>query len=258
MKPYILITNDDGINSPGIKHLWEALASIADLVIIAPDSEKSASGLALTVREPIWTREIEWPGQTVAWSINGTPADCVKLGLSSILKRRPDLVVSGINRGSNAGRNVLYSGTVGGAIESTMQNVPAIAVSCREYYGPDYAAAAKHVPKIVEHVLECPMPPGTFLNVNFPSINGQEIKGFKMARQGMEFWKENPTERKHPIEGHTYFWLGAQIASFEEAEDSDIAWLNRGYAAAVPVHVWEMTDHAHLSKHQSTFEKKFL
>lgn len=113
-KPRILLTNDDGISAPGLKHLWQALSDIADLSIIAPATEKSGVGLSITIREPLQIQSVDWEKGTPAWKVNGTPADCVRLGLSVILKDRPDLIVSGINRGANSGRNVLYSGTIQG------------------------------------------------------------------------------------------------------------------------------------------------
>ena len=123
-KPYILITNDDGIHAPGIKHLWNCLKNKADVVVVAPDREQSAVGLSITLRQPLKIDTMTWEGSTEVHCINGTPADCVKMALAVILKRKPDLIVSGINRGSNAGRNLLYSGTVAATIEGTMQNIP--------------------------------------------------------------------------------------------------------------------------------------
>lgn len=251
-KPHILITNDDGIHAPGIRHLWEAIYTVADVTIIAPNTEKSGTGLAITLHEPIWTEKVEWPENTTAWSVHGTPADCVKLGVTVLLNRRPDLIISGINRGSNAGRNLLYSGTVGGVIEAAMQDIPGIAVSCCEYLNPDYAMAGRYIPKLINHILQHPLPKGTFLNVNFPHT--PDIKGIKLARQGKEFWKENPTKPEHPSERSDSYWLGAKTVSYEEHVNSDISWLNQGYAAAVPVHAWEMTDHDHLRNHQVLFD----
>lgn len=251
-KPKILITNDDGINAPGIRHLWSALSPMADVTVVAPAHEQSAAGLSITTRNPLHIQAVGW-GNDV-WSVNGTPADCVKLALSVVLDEKPDLVVSGINKGSNAGRNVLYSGTVAGAIEGVMHDIPAIAFSCYNYFNPSYTDAQNFVPLIVQHSLSHPMPSGTLLNVNFPDHEKYgKIKGFRMTRQGKEFWAENPDKRTHPAEGKAYYWLGLKIAEFDEHEDSDIAWLKKGYATAVPVHVGDMTDHAHLSKAKESF-----
>lgn len=252
-RPNILITNDDGINALGIKHLWNSLKNFADLTIIAPHMEQSAVGLSISIRQPLHIQAVTWANPTKAWSVTGTPADCVKLALKVILDSPPDLVVSGINRGTNAGRNVLYSGTVAGAIEGVMHNIPGVAFSCNDFIDPDYQLVEKYIPTVIKHVLEHPLPSGTLLNVNFPEkVHG--IKGFKMARQGKEHWSENPDKRTHPVEGHDYYWLGNTIATFDEDTESDIAWLKQGYVTAVPIHIGELTDHAHLKKSKSHFE----
>lgn len=254
-KPTILITNDDGIHAPGIKHLWESLREVANVTIVAPASEQSAVGLSITIRHPLHLHKVEWPDQADAWCITGTPADCVKMALKVVLKNKPDLVVSGINRGSNAGRNLLYSGTVGGAIEAVLQGVPGIAFSHRSYRSPCFHSVEQYIPRVVNYVLDHPMPQGTLLNVNFPEKTSEGVKGFKMTRQGKEFWGESPDERYHPAEGHRYYWMGAKLQEFNEHEDSDITWLMRGYMTAVPIHVDELTDSAHLEKKRHDFEK---
>ena len=178
-RPLILITNDDGIYAPGIKHLWNSLRNTADLAIIAPASEQSAVGLSLTLRQPLQINQIDWPENSPAWSITGTPADCVKMALSVILPVKPTLVVSGINRGTNSGRGVLYSGTVGGTIEAVLQGIPGIAFSCFDYDNPYYQNAESAIPKIVEYILQHPLPFGTLLNVNFPAsrmVSQKELK----------------------------------------------------------------------------------
>lgn len=251
--PKILITNDDGIHAPGIKHLWSALKDIAVTTIIAPSSEQSSVGASVTLRNPLQIHSVEWPEKSAAWSISGTPADCVKMGLKVILKEKPDLIVSGINRGTNAGRNVLYSGTVGGAIEGIIQGIPSLAFSCSDYHDTNYKKAEAFIQKIIDYILNHPLPLGTLLNVNFPKLESS-IKGFKLARQGLEFWGEDPHERKHPGEGNVYYWLGSKLQKFDEHEDSDIVWLSRGYITAVPIHVGELTDMAHYRDSKDHFE----
>jgi 5'-nucleotidase len=257
MKPRILITNDDGINAPGIRHLFSALKEIADVTVIAPAQEQSATSLSITLRNPLMVQKQHWDDQSQVYSVTGTPADCVKMGISVILDKEPDLIVSGINRGTNAGRNLLYSGTVAGCIEAALHGLPAIAFSCHDYWDTDYAVAEKHVPKILQHVLEHPLPTGTLLNVNFPSKELQGVKGYKMSRQGREYWRENPAERSHPAENHTYYWLGAKLATFDEHEESDVSWLRKGYITAVPVHVDELTDHEQVKTRRDHFERLF-
>lgn len=256
-RPNILITNDDGIQAPGIRHLWAALKDIADVFIIAPAVEQSGVGLAITTRSPLHIRKEFLFEETDAWSVTGTPADCVKMAIRVILKKPPDLIVSGINRGTNAGRNVLYSGTVGGAIEGAMQGFSSLAFSCWDYKDPAYSDASGYIPSMIKHVLEHPLPQGTLLNINFPT-RSFDIQGIKLTRQGKEFWKENPDMRHHPAEEQPYYWMGMQRAEFEENDESDIAWLKKGYVAAVPIHVGELTDHGHLSAKKAFFEALVL
>lgn len=256
-KPKILITNDDGINAPGIKALWNALKEVAHVTVIAPSKEQSATSLSITLRDPLQIQKTHWENASHIYCVTGTPADCVKLGLGIILKEKPDFVVSGINRGTNAGRNTLYSGTVAGAIEGVLHDIPSIAFSCHDYHEPDYEYAANFVPKVIQHALEHPLPLGTLLNVNFPSKEFGEIKGFKMTRQGKQFWGEDPLERFHPVENHSYYWLGAKLLQFDEIDDCDITWLSKGYATAVPVQVGELTDHNHLAARKNSFEILF-
>lgn len=253
-KPNILITNDDGIYAPGLKVLWKALHNFANLNIIAPATEKSGVGLGITIREPLLIQPVEWVDDVPAWKVTGTPADCVRLGLSVILKTPPDLIVSGVNRGSNAGRNVLYSGTVGGVIEGALRHIPGIAFSSADFEHPNYALSEPHILALVSHVLENPLPQGTFLNVTFPSES--PVKGVKMARQGVGYWIEDPLERVHP-EGHPYYWLGGKWLHQEEHPESDVALLKEGYAAVVPIHIQQLTDFDLLESRKMQFNRHF-
>lgn len=255
-RPFILLTNDDGITAPGIRHLWQAVHEHADVAIIAPHSEKSGCGLGITWTKPLHVRPIQWEKNTPAWSVTGTPADCVKMGVSIILNKRPDLILSGINRGSNAGRTVLYSGTVGGIIEAAFKNIPGIAFSFSDAEGPPLSATEKYIFPLVRHVLNHPMPQGTFLNVNFPLNAAERIAGFKMAKQGLGYWVEEPDRRIHP-EGLPYYWLGGKWRPFEEDPESDVALLEQGYIAAVPIHVNQLTDQAAFTKHKALVSQLF-
>jgi 5'-nucleotidase len=253
-KPNILITNDDGIYAQGLRHLWATLVDYANVTIIAPETEQSGKGLSITLRQPLLSEAIKWEKDTPAWKVNGTPADCVRLGLSVLLKDKPDLIVSGINRGSNLGRNILYSGTVGGVIEGALRNVPGIAFSCADFQSPDYKAVEHFIQPMVAQLFEHPLPSGTFLNVNFPMAD--PIRGIKLARQGMGYWIESIQEGLHP-EGHPYYWLGGKWVDQVEHEESDVYLLQQGYAAAVPIHVNEWTDHVFLKNHKERFELLF-
>jgi 5'-nucleotidase len=249
-RPFILITNDDGINAPGIRHLWEAIHGEAEVAIIAPHTEKSGCGLGITWTKPLHVRPIQWEHNTPAWSINGTPADCVKMGVSIILQKRPDLIVSGVNRGSNSGRTVLYSGTVGGIIEASFKNIPGIAFSFSDPTVPDLKITKPYICRLIQHVLKNPLPQGTFLNVNFPFNAQEKVLGFRMAKQGLSYWLEEPEKRIHP-EGLPYYWLGGKWHAFQEDPESDIALLEQGYITGVPIHVNQLTDLSALQQHKT-------
>ena len=252
-RPFLLITNDDGISAKGLRHLWEAVHPFADVAIVAPLHEKSGSGLSITWAKPLMMQEAIWEN-TPAWSISGTPADCVKLAITVLLDRRPDMVISGINKGSNAGRTVLYSGTVGGVIEGTFKGIPGIAFSFLDEEAPPLSSTQKYIYPLIEHFLAHPLPQGSLLNVNFPLNAKDSIKGFKLAKQGRGSWLESPDRRIHP-EGMHYYWLGGKWASYEEDPESDVYWLERGYITGVPIHVGELTDTAALAKHKDKVEQ---
>lgn len=257
-KPLILVTNDDGIHAPGIKALIETLSPHADLVVVAPHNEQSAVGLSITIRQPIKVHKREDLFGVEAYAVTGTPADCVKMALSVILKRKPNLIVSGINRGSNAGRNILYSGTVSAVIEGSLREIPGIAFSCYDYVDPDYTPTLKHIPSVVRYVLNHPLPEGTLLNVNFPPKKLGAYKGIKMVRQGKQYWMEDPSHRSHPTEGESYWWLGAKMSAYLEHQESDTQLLDQGWVTAVPVFVAELTHHETLNERKSHFEEFFL
>ncbi len=255
-KPFILITNDDGINAPGIKHLFEAISPYAKCVIAAPLSEKSGAGLSTTLNKPLEIQNYVWKNDTPAYSINGTPSDCIKMACSVILKTKPDLIISGINRGSNAGRNVLYSGTIGAVIEGVFRNIPGIAFSCFDMQDPAFDTSKKYVFPIVDYILKNPLADGSFLNVNFPS-KSLPVQGIKLTAQGLGYCMENPDRRVHP-EGHAYYWLGGKWNFHpEEMEESDIALLQKGYVTAVPIKISQLTCEKELAKHKKSFESSF-
>lgn len=254
-KPNILITNDDGIGAKGIWHLWNALHGKADLTIVAPAYEKSGVGVGLTLHKPIMIHPAPWEAGTPAWKITGTPADCVRFGLRLVLDKHPDLIVSGINKGSNSGRNVLYSGTIGGVIEGVMRKVPGIAFSSTEFDNPRFELIEPYIFPLVEHILEHPLSEGTILNVNFPT-HLETFKGVKLARQGKSLFIEDPDKRMSP-NGDPYYWHGGQWDHHEEHDESDVALLKAGYIAAVPIHVHQMTDHQFYENRKSHFDNHF-
>lgn len=258
MRFKILITNDDGIEAPGIRHLIETLAPIGDIWVVAPETEQSGKSLSITTTESIALKQVDRFGSTLAWSVRGTPADCTKIGLS-ILHLKPDLIVSGINKGSNAGRNVLYSGTVGGVVEGVLRGIPGIAFSCCDIKDPEYNRLTPFIPPIVEYILGNPLPAGTLLNVNFPHTKEHmpwpkisEIQGIKLTRQGKGYWIERVVDAQT---SHTLVKFSAQAVVYEEEPDSDMHWLKMGYIAAVPIHVDELTDWRYFHGNKDSFEQ---
>jgi 5'-nucleotidase len=257
MRPYLLLTNDDGINAPGIRHLWQAVHEFADIAIVAPHTEKSGCGLSITWTKPLHIRPVSWESNTPAWSLNGTPADCVKMALAVLLERRPDMIISGVNRGSNSGRTVLYSGTIGGVIEGVLKGIPGIAFSFSDFEEPPVETTKKYIFPIIQHFLKTPLPHGTLLNVNFPYNCKETIKGVRVARQGKGYWQEAPDRRIHP-EGAPYYWLGGAWGAVEEDAISDVAFLEQGYIAIAPIHVAELTCNNTYEKFKNLTEKELF
>jgi len=256
-RPKIVLCNDDGIDAPGIYALWDALHSFADITGVAPAEDQSCKGVGISLPK---TRFIEaekypWEDGVEAWRVFGTPADCTKFALHYLMKTPPHFIASGINNGSNAGRNIMYSGTVGAVIQSTFCKVPGIAFSCMYDEGPQKFQKVKpYVAEIVKHFMVHPIPKGTLMNINFPSQESDGILGFKMAKQGRSYWDVRigsdsslKGTRKYPmIDAWDYH---------DEDEESDIKLLTRGYITCVPVHVEDLTDHVHHRKHKPIFEE---
>jgi len=253
-KPRILITNDDGIHAPGIMHLAQSLREIGELFIVAPTEEKSGSSLGISFIHPIEVTQVSFPSVTAAWKVSGTPADCIKIGTMKLINKPIDFIVSGINRGSNAGRAVLYSGTLGGVIEGAFQKIPGIGFSCIDEINPNYEKFYPFIPKLVEHFLTNPLPQGTILNVNFPKKNA--IAGVKMARQGMGNWVDHYEEILHETEDPKYLITGKWETQGWNKE-SDLHLLQEGYITAVPIHVYELTCQATLDQRKQEFDNLF-
>jgi 5'-nucleotidase len=253
----ILITNDDGIRAPGIKHLWNSLKPLnSNTYIVAPAIEQSGVGACQTFSRSLQVEPVAWDdGKTLAWSCDGTPADCVKVGTHGLPMSKPDIVVSGINCGSNHGRTVLFSGTVGGAIEALYQGIPSIAFSAFDIDDTDYVSFEGFIPKIITHVTKHPLPPGTLLNVTFPSHRVTKkcgIKGLKLTRQAKQHWVNTLKSN----DGKSFYNTG-ELLQCEEEEDSETSWLARGYVTCCPLHVHELTDRAYLDAKRASFEELF-
>lgn len=227
----ILVTNDDGIHSPGILSLAEALTALGRVVVVAPDRERSAVGHALTLHAPLRADEI----REGYFAVSGTPTDCVNLGIHGLLKDRPTLVVSGINRGGNMGDDITYSGTVSAAMEATLMGVPAFAVSLTE--GPfglaDFESAAQVAVKLASTVLQQGLPPDTFLNVNVPPGLPQ---GMSLTRQGKRSYNDVIVEKRDP-RGRAYYWIGGGDMQFEDIPGTDLYTVNQGKVSVTPLHL---------------------
>jgi len=249
-KPLILVTNDDDVTAPGIRHLVEAMSAIGRVVVVAPDRGRSGMGHAITIGDPLRIEQVDLFGGIEAYQCSGTPVDCVKLAVDKILKQAPDLCVSGINHGSNASINVIYSGTMSAAMEAAIEGIPAIGFSLLNYdYTADFTASRGIVTKIAKEVLERTLPAHTLLNVNIPYLPEAEIKGIRVCRQAMAKWQEEFDERRDP-RGQKYYWLTGKFVSDDHGEDTDQWALSNGYVSVVPV-MYDLTAHhaiPHLEK----------
>jgi 5'-nucleotidase len=241
-KPTILITNDDGIHAPGLRFLIETIRPLGNILIVAPDKPQSAMGHAVTIQVPLRLHLLSEANDYREYSCNGTPADCVKLGEKVILRSKPDLIVSGINHGSNASINVLYSGTMAAVIEGAMENVPSIGFSLNDYsHTADFSHCGTIIRSVASNVLANGLPDGVCLNVNIPALNGSPLKGIKVTRQAKAYWDENFDERKDPHK-RDYYWLRGDFVNLDEGEDNDHWAINNNYVSVVPVQI-DLTAH---------------
>jgi len=234
-KPLILVTNDDGIFAGGIRTLIEIAQELGEVFVMAPDAPQSATGHAITIREPLrFQRAKEFPN-IEAYKCSGTPVDCVKLARGVLLKdRKIDLCVSGINHGSNASTNIIYSGTMSAAMEASMEGINSIGFSLLDFSeDADFSQSRTYVKSIMEYVLENGMTNGKLLNVNIPNLPTEELKGIKICRQADAKWEEVFEEKKDPM-GQSYYWLTGKFANFDERPDIDIKALADGYVSIVP------------------------
>jgi 5'-nucleotidase len=237
----ILLTNDDGIHAEGLWALHDRLAARHAVAVIAPDRERTAVGHGITLHLPLRAHPVALHGGGRGYAVNGTPADCVKLGILEILKRKPDLVVAGLNPGANVGVNITYSGTVAAAKEAALGGIPAIAASIEGQGAYRYDAAAAFIAHLAEMVLERGLPPGTFLNVNFPNVPDADIAGVRISRHGLEIFREYMEKRTDPRQ-RTYYWQGADMQTFGEDLDVDGAALRHRFISITPI-TCDMTDY---------------
>lgn len=252
--PVILVTNDDGISAPGIRNLVEAVKGLGKVVVVAPDKPQSGMGHAITIGNPLRLNPMHHLFDGVeAWQCSGTPVDCVKLAVDKVLRRKPDLCLSGINHGANHSINVIYSGTMSAAVEASIESIPAVGFSLLDYsVEADFSAARKYVRIIVEEVLNHPVDKHLILNVNFPAVPDSLIKGLKVCRQAYAKYEEDFIERNDP-NSKKYYWLTGKFVNFDKGSDTDVWALEHNYVSVVPVQ-FDMTNYVLKSKLEKTWK----
>ena len=235
-RTFILVTNDDGITAPGIRALIDVMNEIGDVIVVAPDSPQSGMGHAITVNSTLYCSPITINHDDVQleYSCSGTPVDCVKIAINKILKRKPDLCVSGINHGSNSSINVIYSGTMSAAVEAGTQGIAAIGFSLLDYsIEADFKPSEQFIKSIVSQCLSNGMPNGVVLNVNIPKLSENKINGIKICRQANGHWEEQFDKRTNPF-GKDYYWLTGKFINNDKGEDTDEWALENGYISVTP------------------------
>ena len=243
MKPLILITNDDGVAARGLQTLCEVAMEFGEVVVMAPDRNASGTSQSLTSVRPLRVNEVKVSDGISIYACDGTPTDCVKLGSEHFCSRQPDLVLSGINHGSNSSINVLYSGTMGAVMEATALGINAIGFSLL-HHSPkaDFEPSRPIVRHIIGHVLNHSLPDGVSLNVNIPRLAADQIKGIRLCREAKAFWRDSFEKRIDP-QGRPYWWLTGKFVCDNPPEDSDEWALANGYVSVVPTHI-DFTDYA--------------
>lgn len=234
----ILVTNDDGILAEGIYAVAKTLKKVADeVIVVAPESEQSATGHSITLNRPLRVNKVKFFETDIeAYAVNGTPVDCVKLAVEAILKdRKPDLVVSGINNGPNLGTDVIYSGTVSAAVEAAILEIPSVAISMAGHKDISYAGAAEFACRIAKNIFQLHDRNETIINVNYPTIPEEEIKGVKITTLGIRKYTNAFEERKDP-RGNSYYWVSGAVKEMEQKEESDISAIAGNYISITPIH----------------------
>jgi len=240
MTKTILITNDDGIQAEGIQvlsqQIYQQLGDQVKIYVIAPDHEQSAVSNAITMHRPLRVESVRFlhNHDLTAWTVNGTPTDCVKLAVEALLSSKPDLVISGINRGSNLGTDVLYSGTVSAAAEGAILGIPSIAVSLTQEGEPGFKVAAEFTCHLLSYLLENNLPEGTLLNINVPPGHKEELKGVRATRLGDRRYKNSFEKRTDP-RGKSYYWLAGEVVETQKDESYDVGAIKRNFISITPL-----------------------
>ncbi len=237
----ILVCNDDGIDSQGIWILAEALKEISDVTVVAPRKEQSAVGHGITMQIPLRVIDYNKNGKFFGYAVEGTPADCVKMGIRNIMKEPPDLVISGINHGSNTAINIIYSGTVSAAREAAIMDIPSIAISVTNHAATEFSLAAKVAKKLALEIVDKDLPVGTLLNVNVPDVSEDQIAGVHLTRQGKSKWDDIYEKRTDPY-GKSYYWLTGNLLEVDTEMETDQAAIRKNYISITPIH-FDLTDY---------------
>lgn len=250
----VLLTNDDGFHAEGLQTLYRHLKEVVTVTIVAPDRERSAVGHGITMHYPLRAVPLQLEDRT-HWIVDGTPADCVKIALDTLLKeQRPDLIISGINRGPNLGSDVLYSGTVSAAIEGSMYHIPSIATSLAGYGKVDFGPPAAFITANLQQISA--LAAHTVLNINFPLLqNDVGYQGIKYTRLGCRVYENTFEERTDP-RGRVYYWMGGEVIACEQEEDSDIFAVEHNFISITPLHS-DLTDYNFLKTHGPAGESTF-
>ncbi|MGC4037162.1 MAG: 5'/3'-nucleotidase SurE [Chitinophagaceae bacterium] len=252
-KPVILITNDDGVTAPGIQHLIEAVKDLGKIVVVAPDKPQSGMGHAITIGAPLRLHKVNLPSEVEAYSCTGTPVDCVKLAVDKVLHRKPDICLSGINHGANHSINVIYSGTMSAAVEAAIESIPSIGFSLLDYsIEADFTGARKYARIITEKLLEKKLDKHTVLNVNFPAMPPENLRGIKICRQAYAKYEEDFIARTDP-NGRQYYWLTGEFVNFDKGKDTDVWALAHNYVSVVPVQ-FDLTNYTLKSKLEKSWQ----
>lgn len=240
-KPLILISNDDGIDADGIKALTKEIKKFAEVFVVAPHTQQSAVGHSITMADPIRAKKTLMFGDFYGYAVTGTPADSVKIGVHTLLrKRKIDLLISGINQGANTAINIIYSGTVSAATEGTILGIPSIAVSLTSYTYPEFSVAAKYAARLAKIVLKNGLPKGTLLNVNVPAI--KKVRGALLTKQGKSSWNDT-YEIRHDPANRQYYWLTGSMHKTDRSREYDVKAVDDGYISVTPIH-YDLTDYS--------------
>lgn len=252
-RPLILVTNDDGIHAPGLKALTEMARRLGEVLVIAPDEGRSGMSHAITIKYPLRLNQVHKEEGLVMYSCSGHPADCVKLGINQVLDRKPDMLVSGINHGSNSSISVVYSGTMAAAIEGGLHGIPSVGLSISDFSSrPDFSACQHYGMQILENTLQEGLPDGVCLNVNFPKLPMEEIRDIKICRQARGLWIEEFDKRVDPHR-REYFWLTGYFDNYEPDDQETDEWaLKNNYISIVPVRV-DFSDISAMEKLKSVY-----